>query len=182
MFQEFINRSGFAPKGRLRPWHAFWARRVIALGREFPELFLLFVLGGEAPIDFSQKRALAQRKDLPPILTRIMQIHITEEARHLSFARNYLIEHVRALSPRRRVALAVGAPIILHEMARMMLRASPTLRERFAIPAAVLADAYDTPEHRARVRESLMSVRHLCEELGILNERSRPLWRSAGLL
>lgn len=182
MFQEFINRSGFKPKDKLPAWEAFWARRVIAMGRTFPELFLLFVLGGEAPIDFTQKRALAERKQLPPILRRIMQIHVTEEARHLCFARNYLVEHTPKFAYPRKVALAIGAPIILHEMAAMMLMASSTLRQRYQIPAAVMREAYATPEHRARVKQSLMPVRELCAELRILNKQTRPMWELARLI
>lgn len=182
MFQEFINRSGFSPKDKLPAWEAFWARRVVAMGRHFPELFLLFVLGGEAPIDFTQKRALQERKNLPPILVRIMQIHITEEARHLSFARNYLLEHTPKLAYPRKVALAIGAPIIMHEMAGMMLTASSTLRTRYQIPRAVIREAYATPEHRAKVRQSLLPVRELCAELRILNKQTRPMWELARLV
>src|SRR5581483_3322746 len=57
MFQEFVNRSGFNPRG-LKWADRVGARYVVGLGRRFPTLFFLFVLGGEDPIDHVQRRAL----------------------------------------------------------------------------------------------------------------------------
>lgn len=57
MFQEFINRSGIDVGGM--PWPArIGSRFVVTLGRRFPELFFMFVLGGEDPIDHVQREAL----------------------------------------------------------------------------------------------------------------------------
>ena len=77
---------------------------MVALGARFPELFFVFVLGGEDPIDHAQRLALAERDDLHPLVRRMSQIHITEEARHLCFARSFLREHVPELTPRKRAA------------------------------------------------------------------------------
>jgi hypothetical protein len=88
MFQEFVNRSGFdaAGLGRLE---RLGARLIISLGRRFPPLFFTFVLGGEDPIDYVQRRDLRGGRAIHPLLERVMRIHVTEEARHLSFARHY---------------------------------------------------------------------------------------------
>ena len=50
-----------------------------------------------------------------------MKIHITEEARHLCFARNYLTRNVPKLGWFARQRLAYMIPVILGEMASMML-------------------------------------------------------------
>jgi hypothetical protein len=75
MFREFVTRAGLDPgtRGVLK---RAGAARVIRLARRFPELFFLFVLGGEDPIDHVQRTLL--RTEVPPILRRIMQIHVTE--------------------------------------------------------------------------------------------------------
>src|SRR5207253_8985205 len=57
MFQEFVTRSGFGLRG-LTGVHRFLAGRVPRLATVFPELFFVFVLGGEDPIDHVQRRAL----------------------------------------------------------------------------------------------------------------------------
>jgi hypothetical protein len=177
MFQEFVNRSGFDAAG-LPSVRQFGSRRIVRLGRRFPQLFFLFVLGGEDPIDYVQRRELRSSRELHPLLTRIMRIHVTEEARHLSFARHYLKRTVPGLPRRRRVRLAIAAPVILGTMAQMMLKPSGQLVARYQIPRAVIAEAYTrNPRHRADTAASLGKVRKLCDELGLVRGPYRVLWR-----
>lgn len=177
MFQEFVNRSGFDAAG-LRGPERFGSRIVVTFGRRFPQLFFLFVLGGEDPIDYVQRRELRSGRDLHPLLERIMRIHVIEEARHLSFARHYLKRTVPALSKRRRVRLAVAAPVILGAMAQLMLKPSSQLVARYQIPRAVIAEAYTrNPQHRADTAASLAKVRKLCVELGLTGRPYRSLWK-----
>jgi hypothetical protein len=181
MFQEFVNRSGADPTG-LKRIDRIGARFVIGLGRRFPPLFFIFVLGGEDPIDHVQRQELRSGIPIPPLLERIMRIHVTEEARHLSFARHYLKTQMRNLSRRQRLQLGIGAPLVLSVMAQMMLQPSQELIRRYQIPRAVLAEAYtDNPAHKAGVLESLAKVRRLCSELGLLGPGYRRLWRALGL-
>src|SRR4029079_5334035 len=57
MFQEFVKRSGLDVPGLT--WDLkFGSRRVLGIARRFPELFFVFVLGGEDPIDHVQRTAL----------------------------------------------------------------------------------------------------------------------------
>jgi hypothetical protein len=181
MFQEFVNRSGFDARGLSRLDRAS-AEFVVRLARRFPELFFVFVLGGEDPIDHVQRRELRNGGEIHPLLERIMRIHVTEEARHLSFARHYLKKRVPSLGRVRRAELAVGAPLILAAMAQLMLRPSRQIVATYSIPKEVLDDAYTSnSEHRAATIESLQKVRRLCEEVGLLTPAYRQLWRALGL-
>jgi hypothetical protein len=181
MFQEFVNRTGFEIPG-LGRFERLGARRVVGHARRFPELFFIFVLGGEDPIDHVQRSALQSGRELHPLLRRIMQIHITEEARHLCFAREYLRARVPALSGPKRTALAIGAPIILGQMAKLMMQVSPQIVRTYGIPREVIAQAYDrNPEHRQRTLEALAKVRELCRELGLVTPWSRPVWQRFGI-
>jgi len=182
MFQEFVNRSGYEASG-LNRWDNLSARRIIGLGRRFPSLFFIFVLGGEDPIDHMQRRVLRGGRELPPILERIMRIHVTEEARHLSFARHYLKRTVPQLGPLRRVALGVGGPLILSQMAAMMMQPDRKIVRDHQIPDDVVRAAYrDNPAHRAEVTASLRKVRQLCTDVGLLGPRYYALWRRLGLI
>lgn len=106
-----------------------------------------------------------------------MRIHVTEEARHLSFARHYLKRTVPGLPRARRVRLAVAAPLILGSMAQMMLKPSPQLIARYQIPREVIARAYArNPGHRAQTAASLAKVRTLCTQLGLTGAPYRVLW------
>ncbi|MDD9934319.1 MAG: diiron oxygenase [Myxococcales bacterium] len=181
MFQEFINRSGLDPRG-VGTTTEWGTRFVVRLGRVFPELFFFFVLGGEEPIDFAQKQSLRSGKEHHPLLERIMKIHITEEARHLCFARNYLKRNVPELGFFARQRLAYMIPVILGEMAAMMLEPGPAMIKRFGVPAGVIREAYrDNAEHKRRVRASLASVAKLCIELDLLHEGNVWWWKIRGL-
>ncbi len=180
MFAEFVRRSGLEPiaVGAFERW---MSRRVARMGRRFPELFFFFVLAGEAPIDCAQRRMLQRRAQLHPLVRRIMQIHVTEEARHLSFAESCLRERVPRLSWPKLTWLRLRAPIIMKVMSEQMLRPPASLVDRYRIPEAVVREAYDGPEHRHHVLDGLSDVRRLCEAIGVVTPWSRRIWRALGI-
>ncbi len=181
MFQEFVNRSGLDVEGMPRIISVA-ARWVVRLGRVFPTLFFLFVLGGEDPIDHVQRQALRSGRAVHPLLERIMRIHVTEEARHLSFARHYLRNNVPRLRRRHRLALSIQAPLVLGVMSQLMLRPSAQIVKTYAIPKTVLREAFDdNAAHRASVRASLRKVRRLAHELGLVTAATRQIWRAFGI-
>jgi hypothetical protein len=180
MFQEFVNRAGTNPRGLT--WDVrFGANLIPQLGRFFPELFLLFVLGGEEPIDYVQREGLRSDEELPPIIHRIAHIHVTEEARHLSFARSYLKLNVPRLDPVRKNILAFAAPVILGVMAQIMLKPNNSFVRRFDIPPEVVREAFDSPEHTSRSAASLVKVRKLCRDLDLLHAPARFVWQRLGI-
>ena len=181
MFQEFVNRTGLDAPGLT--WDLkFGARRVIGIARRFPALFFVFVLGGEDPIDHVQRTSLRSGRELHPLLERIMRIHVTEEARHLSFARQYLRANVPKLGRRRRHAIAIQAPFILAQMASVMMRPPRTIVREYRIPKEVIAEAYG-PASPARdaTRQSLRKVRNLLIELGLVTPAAKRLWKAFGI-
>jgi hypothetical protein len=180
MFQEFAGRAGYGTVPKLPRQAVVGSRRVVKMARPFPELFFIFVLGGEDPIDHMQRETLRQKdKVLHPLLERIMRIHVTEEARHLSFARHWLKRSVPKLGPIRRTILSFGAPMILGEMGGLMLKPSKALVEEYGIPKDVLREAYDdNPEFQEGAAVSMRKVRMLCRDLGLINPLSRRLWKA----
>jgi hypothetical protein len=183
MFQEFINRTGFnePPLSKLESRGADF---VAKYARTFPELFFVFILAGEDPIDYVQRQLLRKkREEIHPLLRRIMQIHVTEEARHMSFARHNLGKRVPALSASRRARLAFAVPIILGVMGRTMMEVSPRIAREYHIPREVMNAAYrKNPLHRGRMHEAANKLFGLCGELGLVNRWSVRLWRMMGIL
>lgn len=180
MFQEFVNRSGFDPRGL--PWYLRLGSRIVVLtARLFPPLFFLFVLGGEDPIDHTQRRVLRSGSEAHPLLERIMRIHVTEEARHLSFARHYLKRTVPTLGPIRRLILSIAAPRLLWVMSRAMLMPSPGLLREHGLPKGTLRRQVDRAEAQQYVKDSVAKVRRLCVELGLVTRVSKPIWKVSGL-
>ena len=181
MFQEVIARAGLPVRG-LEGLDRWGARRVPALGRTFPELFFLHVLGGEAPIDHAQKLELARRDALHPLLRRVMQIHVTEEARHISFAKSWLRERIPSTSSLRMARLRLHTPFVLAVMAKQMIEPPRWLLDLYGVPKGVRREAFhDDPEHRRRIAEGVRPLRDLCAEVGILTPFTAPLWRSLGI-
>lgn len=180
MFQEFAGRAGYGTVPDVPRRARTGSRRVVRLARVFPELFFIFVLGGEDPIDHMQRETLRNKdREIHPLLERIMRIHVTEEARHLSFARHWLKRSVPSLGPVRRTILSIGAPLILGEMGGLMMRPSKALVKTYGIPKATLREAYDdNPEFQASAAVALRKVRMLCRDLGLMNPLSVRLWKS----
>ena len=123
MFQEFVNRTRLPIAGPAEVAASSARARWCGWRASFPELFFLFVLGGEDPIDHVQREHLRTGQYAHPLLRRISQVHITEEARHLSFARAYLRQHVPQLSAvRSGPLLRVRTPLLLRPDEPLMMQ------------------------------------------------------------
>lgn len=152
MFRTFIERAGCETHG-LGGFEAWYSEVVTRNAALFPEMYFVYVLAGEIFIDADNRMRLAHRARLHPLVARILQIHVTEEARHMRFAERYLTEYIPQVNPVARLSLRATAHIILEGTARVMLCPTPSLVRRFDIPRAVLCEAFgpDTA-HREQVR------------------------------
>ncbi len=181
MFLEVLRRTGLDAPG-LGGLEAWFAARVPALGRTFPEMFFLHVLGGETPVDHLQRRALQRGDALHPIMRRVMQIHVTEEARHVCFAETFLDDRMPRLGRLQRLRLQLVAPFILFRTARAMLRPPAKLLHAWNVPKAVVREAFETgTHHRQLMLDGVAPIRELCARLGILTPTFTPLWRTLGI-
>ncbi len=182
MFQEFVNRTGLEIKG-LSKLDLFGTSLIIKLGGYFPSLFFFFVLGGEDPIDYLQRKALKSDNQIHPLLKTIMKIHVTEEARHLSFARHYLKLNVPRLNFISTTVVSIAVPIILGSMAKMMLQAPRQVIEEFNIPKEVIRKAYrENKNHNEETKVALTKVRKLYEELNLMTPVSKQIWKFFNIL
>lgn len=180
MFQEFVNRTGMEVRGMPRSIKHLAERVVLPMSRRIPALFFLFVLGGEDPVDHLQRQQL-RRGNGHPLVERIMRIHVTEEARHVSFARNLLKTTVPRMDPVSRAALSVMTPAMFAYMTRLMVDAPLSLHRGAGVPREVIAEARRTPERARLLVAAAAKPRKLCEELGLMNPVSRRLWRAFGV-
>jgi hypothetical protein len=181
MFHEFVRRAGLpVPLPRVLTLNE---RRVLGFARRFPEVFFMLVLSGEDPIDWSQRKTLQDGREHHPLLERIIKIHITEEARHMSFARHYLRRTVPALGPVKRLLLRLRTPFIFAVAASLMMKPSRAIVQAYGIPRSVLREAYGPGSvFRAFAIEALRKPRDLCRELGVLDEKWERLWSALGIL
>lgn len=179
MFQEVINRSGL-DVGGMPLFIRFLATVVLPPVQRFsPQLFFIFVLGGEDPIDHLQRRQL-RSGSTHPLVERIMRIHVTEEARHISFARQYLRTEIPKLSWLRRMHVAIATPIVLGIMTPLMVN-PPAELVRSGVPRDVIRQAARSPEARTLRVEAVGKLRRFCRDLGLMNPVASMVWRLAGL-
>jgi P-aminobenzoate N-oxygenase AurF len=166
MFQEFINRTGLSPKP-LRSLGAFVERRLAGSADSFPELFFFAVLAGEIFIDHDNRTRLRDGETLHPLVKRILQIHVTEEARHVRFAESYLREQVPKLAPLKRTLLRAILPRLFENAQYMMLMPTRRIQRAYAIPSDVVREGYGPGSaHRALVEELVAPVFALLDEPG----------------
>jgi hypothetical protein len=180
MFQEFVNRTEMPIKGMPKTLDMI-AQVAPHIPRISTELFFIFVLGGEDPIDYFQRQTIKSGHDLHPLQETIMRIHIAEEARHISFARHYLKHRVPRINPIRRKVLGVIAPLILGLMARVMLNPPGPMVKYFGIPKDVVREAYGNDEWSAELKACVAKVRDLAAELNMIDGFSRQVWTAVGL-
>ncbi|RSN04355.1 diiron oxygenase [Nonomuraea sp. WAC 01424] len=181
MFQEFVNRTKLPVRGMPGPL-SLVAQVAPWIPLISTELFFVFVLGGEDPIDHVQRKVLKDGQVHHPLEETIMRIHIAEEARHISFARHYLRDRVPRMPRHRRMLLSVVSPVVLGVMARIMLAPPGPMIRHFRIPPGVVAAIYrDNPAARQEIRDSVGRTRALCAEIGLVNAVSRKVWQAMGI-
>jgi len=182
MFQELVNRSKLHVPLLSKEFFD-GAGRVAEYGSSFPEMLFIYALGGEEPIDFVQRAAIAKGMDRHPLADRISKIHITEEARHVAFARAYLRRNVPNLDAAQRHRMSIEAPVVLGAIAKTMMDPPANIIATYQIPDETVEEAFVTsPDHRGKVVGSMAGLYALCGELGLLNDESRALWTEGGLV
>ncbi|MGN6722806.1 MAG: AurF N-oxygenase family protein [Marmoricola sp.] len=178
MFQEFVNRSGMDVPGGSRFFRAIGPILPLA-ARIVPLAFFIGVLAGEEPIDHVQKSMLRADGVEHPLLQRIMQIHIAEEARHIGFAHEYVSQHAPKLNWLDRHLIALATPVIMRWLCDEILKPSKKARRDMGMPDEVFQELFwDAPESRVMLRDLFGDVRMLMESAGLMTFTSRRVWRA----
>lgn len=177
MFGRAIEKIGTKPY-RLRPHQAF----VVSL---LPKTFrgtMLWVaaLIGEEILDATQRRVLDDPQ-LQPMISRLMQIHVTEESRHIRLAREGVRR--RVAESHRLDRLWVGSVNGLGGLLFRRLFTNPVMYERAGLdPRQARAQALANPHFRDNQRRGFDSLAAFLQENGLLRASSRAMWRRGGFL
>jgi hypothetical protein len=177
MFQELVNRIGVDTPGA-RPWFK-WIQTFLPLaGRWLPAIFVTGVLAGEEPIDHVQKLILRSNQEQHPLLTRVMQIHIAEEARHISWAHEYLRRTAARMGVVDRFVFSLAFPVVMRMLCDIIVKPTPEFRKTYGVPRKVVRELYwASPESRKMLRDLFSDVRMLAEESNLMNPISRLIWK-----
>lgn len=179
MFAELVRRAGADPRGMPRSLRRLAEWLIPVLARLSPVVFFSMVLAGEEPLDMIQRRALRD-EDLHPLVAEVMRIHVSEEARHISYARAAIRDEAPSLNRLRRHTVALGTPIALAIMARLMLRPHHDLANA-GVPREVLRESARSRAGRDELAAGVARTRSLLADQGLLTRPARWLWRTLGI-
>jgi hypothetical protein len=177
MFGRVIDRVGARPyrMGRVD-------RFLTAALPHFLRGSLLWVgaLVGEEIFDAQQRRIMAD-PDLQPVVAQLMRIHVTEEARHIRFAREGVVHRMRDASWIERFLVrnlnGIGGPV----MRRSLVHRGIYHRAGLDVERAY-REARANPHHREMATIGFASLAAFLEENGLMGRAARHLWRRNGFL
>jgi P-aminobenzoate N-oxygenase AurF len=177
MFQELVNRIGVDVPGM--PWWLRWISPALPLyAGPLPGTFFFGVLAGELPIHNMQKSMLREDTSSHPIMEKVMAIHVAEEARHISFADQFLNKRVPQMVRRSRFMLSLYVPIVMRALCQAIVVPSRSFFRKFDIPRSVRKELFfNAPDSRQALRHMYGDVRMLCDDVGLMNPLALMLWR-----
>ncbi|MEE4024312.1 diiron oxygenase [Gordonia sp. PKS22-38] len=181
MFQEFVNRTGMDVPGA-KIGYRLISPLVPLASTMFPTLFFFGVLGGEEPIDHIQKDFLRTRSTLHPTMAAVMQLHVAEEARHISFAHHLLRDTIPRKGRIQRFLLSLMLPLTMRILCGAIVVPPKSFQKRFDVPDEVMRDIFwRSAESKKFLRNVFGDVRMLGEQCGLMNPVSRLLWKVLGI-
>jgi hypothetical protein len=165
MFLEFLKRMkptlkemGVKEVNGAPAWFVAAAPLVTIISRKLPVGFWTVVLTGEEPIDRMQRSLRDYDRSLEkqgreegrihPLVRKVMDVHIEEEARHISYAGGYLGKTLEISKEDKesgkvkvgkfgRAVLAATTPLLYDSFAKIILRPSKQSQEDMGIPKDV---------------------------------------------
>lgn len=175
MFGEFIRRSG-APFYPVR-WWAKWGGQLMKEAMPKASVFI-GILAAEELMDYFNRSAMTS-PEVHPTVRRISQIHVIEEARHISYARNYLTT-LPELPAHQRLRIMIGAPLITGVIVSQII--SPDVYSTLGLPDDARKQALESPHRRQLLQEAGAKFMGVLQEIGVMNAYTRPAWSITRLM
>jgi hypothetical protein len=181
MFQELVNRIGTDVPG-MRPWFRRLAPLLGVAGGYAHVILMIGILGGEEPIDHYQKALIRSGRDIPAPVLRVMEIHIAEEARHISFAAEFLKAHRPYMNAVNAAICAITFPLAMRWLCGEIMTSPKSFATQFDIPDEVYREAFwHSPTSKKIMASYFGDMRALATELGFMNPLTRRLWKLMGI-
>ncbi|BDT88645.1 diiron oxygenase [Nocardia cyriacigeorgica] len=181
MFQELVNRIGVDVPG-MRPIFRALSPFIGVAGGYAHVVLFIGILGGEEPIDHFQKALIRDGGNMPPMVLRTMEIHIAEEARHISFAGEFLKAHIAKMNPVSTQVCAIAFPLAMRWLAGEIIAPPRSFAKQFDIPREVIKEAFwRSPQSRKILSGYFGDMRALADEIGLMNPVTRRLWNALGI-
>jgi hypothetical protein len=177
MFARFIEKMG-APYYRLDPASRFLGR-VFKAASNGPLTFsaALFV---EELLDQMQREAMADER-IEPLTRAVARLHVTEEARHMRYAREELIRDWPRRGALTRAHSRIVLAIVAHRAADSLI--SPGCYAQVGLdPKQARRAARRNPHWRASKAWFARQAVETFAAAGLISGPARYIWRKAGLI
>ena len=135
---------------------------------------------GEEIFDAQQRRNMAD-PELQPIVAQLMRIHVTEEARHIKFAREGVVHRMQNASRIERFLVANLNGLGAHVLRRSLTHGGIYHRAGLDVKRSLRA-VRDNPSYDEAARDGFAPLAAFLEENGLMGRISRYLWRRNGFL
>src|SRR5699024_8364513 len=117
--------------------------------------------------------------DIHPIMKSVMQIHVAEEARHISFAHEFIERRAPRLSRIRRFASSLAMPVIMRILCDAIVVPPKEFWDEFDVPKSVRKELFwDSPAAREELSGYFGDVRMLAHNAGLMNPAAKLVWKA----
>ncbi|AHI01099.1 diiron oxygenase [Kutzneria viridogrisea] len=177
MFGRLIERVDGRPYRQPFVWHRIG--QVLPLVLTGPSMWVATLMGEEV-FDVLQRDTMRDER-LQPLVQAVMRIHVTEEARHVRYARADLVRRLertnRASKEFARFVGAQGAMLLATALT------NPSQYKRAGLdPREARRQAWANPHHREAKRHGAERVVRFLSEQDLIGGPTVRLWRRSGLL
>lgn len=143
-------------------------------------LLWVAALVGEEIFDALQRRMMSDPQ-LQPLVAQMMRIHVTEEARHIKFAREGVVRRAKEMSRSERILtgnlVGLGGPVFARAFS------NPAVYRRAGLdPDRARREALANPHFTAVKVTGFASLAEFLDTNGLLGPVGRRMWRRAGFL
>ncbi|MBC8090544.1 MAG: diiron oxygenase [Pseudonocardia sp.] len=177
MFARMTERYGvpdYAPR-----WLTHQLGRLYKATGAGPAMFAS-VLVAEETLDQLQRESMRDER-VQPLSRMVSRIHVTEEARHVRYAREELARLMPRLTPWQRELGRALTPVVAYVVMRNLVH--PDVYASVGLdPAAARKVALANPYHRETITWSARKLTPFLREVGIIGGPFAWLWRRAGLI
>jgi hypothetical protein len=177
MFGRLIERLGCPVYRATRVEQALG--RFLKAAARGPHMYAAILIAEEI-LDSFQREIMAD-ESLQPLIRMVSRVHVVEESRHITYAREELVRQVETAGPigLRYSRLVIGRAAYM--IAGRLI--NPEVYRAVGIPPeAGAAAARSNPEFRATLAWAARRGYQYLSELGLVAGPGRALWRRAGLI
>ncbi|WP_158879389.1 AurF N-oxygenase family protein [Amycolatopsis anabasis] len=177
MFGRLIEKAGGRPYRQPLHWYALG--QVLPFILRGPSMWAATLMGEEV-FDVLQRDTMRD-ENLQPIVRAVMRIHVTEEARHVRYAREDLLRGMVKASrfdkEFARLVAAEGAMLLATTLTR------PLQYKRAGLdPREARRQAWENPHRKAAAQHGASRVVGFLSEADLIGGPTERIWRRSGLL